>query len=94
MLFPEIEPERDGPEITTAGWGILDKSPDDVMCAGARMVVKRKDTPAPVVLARTLLACDPRFEIGTKLAEAAAPEPLDHPFCASFRVPGGASCSR
>ena len=34
MLFPEMEPERDVPEITTACWGILHKSPDDVMCAG------------------------------------------------------------
>ena len=94
MLFPEMEPERDVPEITTACWGILHKSPDDVMCAGARMVVKRKDAPAPVVLACTLLAYDPRFEMGRTLAEAAAPVPLNHPFCASFCVLGGASCSR
>ncbi len=94
MLFPEMEPERDVPEITTACWGILHKSPDDIMCAGARMVVKRKDAPAPVVLACTLLAYDPRFEMGSTLAEAAAPVPLNHPFCASFCVLGGASCSR
>lgn len=94
MLFPEMEPEKDVPEITTACWGILNKSPDDVMCAGARMVVKRKDAPAPVVLACTLLAYDPRFEMGTTLVEASAPVPLNHPFCASFCVLGGASCSR
>ena len=94
MLFPEMEPERDVPEITNACWSILDKSPDDIMCAGARMVVKRKDAPAPVVLACTLLAYDPRFEMGTTLAEAAVPVPLNHPFCASFCVLGGASCSR
>jgi uncharacterized Fe-S cluster-containing radical SAM superfamily protein len=94
MLFPEMEPERDVPEITTACWGILHKSPDDVMCAGARMVVKRRDAPAPVVLACTLLAYDPRFEMGTTLAEASAPVSLNHPFCASFCVLGGASCSR
>ena len=94
MLFPEMEPERDVPEITTACWGILHKSPDDVMCAGARMVVKRKHAPAPVVLACTLLAYDPRFEMGTTLAEASAPVSLNHPFCASFCVLGGASCSR
>ena len=94
MLFPEMEPERDVPEITTACWGILQKSPNDVMCAGARMVVKRRDASAPVVLACTLLAYDPRFEMGTTLAEASAPVSLNHPFCASFCVLGGASCSR
>jgi hypothetical protein len=94
MLFPEMEPERDVPEITTACWSILHKSPDDVMCAGARMVVKRHDAPAPVVLACTLLAYDPRFEMGATLAEASAPVSLNHPFCASFCVLGGASCSR
>jgi hypothetical protein len=94
MLFPEMEPERDVPEITTACWGILHKSPDDVMCAGARMVVKRKDAAKPVVLACTLLAYDPRFELGRSLAEASRPVSLNHPFCASFCVLGGASCSR
>ena len=56
MLFPEMDAQRDVPEITTACWGILHKSPDDVMCASARMVVKRKDAAAPAVLACTLLA--------------------------------------
>ena len=94
MLFPEMDASRDVPEITTACWGILHKSPDDVMCASARMVVKRKDAPSPVVLACTLLAYDPRFEMGRTLAEASASVPLNHPFCASFCVLGGASCSR
>jgi len=93
-LFPEMETERDVPEITTACWGILHKSPDDVMCANARMVVKRRDAAVPVVLACTLLAYDPRFELGTTLAEATVPVSLNHPFCASFCVLGGASCSR
>jgi MoaA/NifB/PqqE/SkfB family radical SAM enzyme len=94
MLFPEMDPDRDVPEITTACWGILHKSPGDVMCAGARMVVKRRDASTPVVQACTLLAYDPRFEMGTTLAEASAPVSLNHPFCASFCVLGGASCSR
>jgi hypothetical protein len=94
MLFPEMEPHRDVPEITTACWGILNKSPDDVMCSGARMVVKRRDAAAPVVLACTLLAYDQRFEMGATLAEASRPVALNHPFCASFCVLGGASCSR
>jgi hypothetical protein len=94
MLFPEMDPHRDVPEITAACWGILHKSPDDVMCASSRMVVKRKDAPHPVVLACTLLAYDERFELGRTLAEAARPVALNHPFCASFCVLGGAACSR
>ena len=94
MLFPEMDPARDVPEITTACWGILHKSPDDVMCASARMVVKRKDAAAPVVLACTLLPYDPRFELGQTLAGASGAVPLNHPYCASFCVLGGASCSR
>ncbi len=94
MLFPEMEPECDVPEITTACWGILQKSPGDVMCAGARMVVKRQGTQSPVVLACTLLPYDPRFEMGTTLAEASGPVSLNHPFCSSFCVLGGAACSR
>ena len=94
MLFPEMDPHSDVPEITTACWDILHKSPDDVMCASARMVVKRKDAAAPVVLACTLLAYDPQFELGRTLAEAARAVSLNHPYCASFCVLGGAACSR
>jgi uncharacterized Fe-S cluster-containing radical SAM superfamily protein len=94
MLFPEMEARRDVPEITTACWSILHKSPDNVMCASARMVVKRKDAVTPTVLACTLLAYDPQFELGRTLAEAARPVSLNHPYCASFCVLGGAACSR
>jgi len=94
VLFPEMEPETDVPEITTACWGILHKSPEDVMCASSRMVVKRQGAPHPVVLSCTLLAYDPQFEIGRTLAEASRPVALNHPFCASFCVLGGAACSR
>jgi MoaA/NifB/PqqE/SkfB family radical SAM enzyme len=94
MLFPEMDVQRDVPEITTACWGILHKSPDDVMCASARMVVKRKGADAPAVLACTLLAYDRQFELGRTLAEAARPVSLNHPYCASFCVLGGAACSR
>src|SRR6185312_13634307 len=81
MLFPEMDPAKDVPEITTACWGILHKSPQDVMCASSRMVVKRHDGAHPVELGRTL-------------AEASSPISLNHPFCASFCVLGGAACSR
>jgi MoaA/NifB/PqqE/SkfB family radical SAM enzyme len=94
MLFPEMDPASDVPEITTACWGILHKSPDDVMCASARMVVKRKDAAAPAVVACTLVPYDPRFEMGRTLKEASGSVSLNHPYCASFCVLGGASCSR
>ncbi len=94
MLFPEMEMARDVPEITTACWGILHKSPDEVMCASARMVVKRQGASAPAVLACTLLAYDAQFELGRTLAEASRPVALNHPYCASFCVLGGAACSR
>jgi hypothetical protein len=94
MLFPEMDAQHDVPEITTACWGILHKSPDDVMCASARMVVKHKDAGAPSVLACTLVPYDRQFELGRTLAEAARPVSLNHPYCASFCVLGGAACSR
>ena len=53
VLFPEMDASRDVPEITTSCWGILNKSPADVMCASARMVVKRKGAALSTVLACT-----------------------------------------
>ncbi len=94
MLFPEMDATRDVPEITEACWGILGKSPESVMCASSRMVVKRAGADAPAVLACTLLAYDKQFELGCTLAEAAVPVALNHPHCASFCVLGGAACSR
>jgi len=93
VLFPEMDETVEVPEITTACWGILDKSPDAVMCASARMVVKRKGAAKPAVLACTLLPYSPEFEMGTTLAEAEADVHLNHPHCAKFCVLGGASCS-
>ena len=94
MLFPEMNAQADVPEITEACWGILGKSPDSLMCASARMVVKRKGAARPAVLACTLLAYDPQFELGATLAEASRPVALNHPHCAKFCVLGGAACSR
>ena len=94
MLFPEMDAARDVPEITEACWGILGKSPDSVMCASTRMVVKRRGAERPAVLACTLLPYDERFELGTTLAEASRPVALNHPHCARFCVLGGAACSR
>ncbi len=94
VLFPEMDERADVPEITESCWGILGKSPSDVMCASSRMVVKRKGADAPAVLACTLLAYDEQFELGRTLKEASRPVPLNHPHCAKFCVLGGAACSR
>ena len=94
MVFPEIDTAVDVPEITEACWGILGKSPQSVMCASARMVVKRKGAARPAVLACTLLPYDERFELGSTLAEASGAVPLNHPHCAQFCVLGGGACSR
>ena len=93
VLFPEMDESIEVPEITTACWGILGKSPDDVMCASSRMVVKRKGADHPTVLACTLLPYDPEFEMGETLEQAEADVHLNHPHCAKFCVLGGASCS-
>lgn len=93
VLFPEMDETVDVPEITTDCWGILGKSPEDVMCSSSRMVVKRKGTSSPTVLACTLLAYAPEFELGTTLEDAERDVQLNHPHCAKFCVLGGASCS-
>ena len=93
VLFPEMDETVEVPEITTSCWGILDKSPDDIMCASSRMVVKRKGAEKPAVLACTLLPYDAEFELGFSLEEAEKDVVLNHPHCAKFCVLGGASCS-
>jgi hypothetical protein len=94
MLFPEMDAGRDVPEITEACWGILNISPDTIMCSNSRMVVKRRGALSAAVVACTLLPYDARFELGTTLAEASGPVALNHPHCASFCVLGGAACNR
>jgi pyruvate-formate lyase-activating enzyme len=93
VLFPEMDARADTPEITEACWGILGRSPSEVMCASSRMVVKRRGAAAPVVVACTLTPYDPGFELGPRLADALGPVALNHPHCARFCVLGGASCS-
>lgn len=93
VLFPEMEEKAEVPEITTACWDILDKSPNDVMCSSSRMVVKRRGAEKPSVVACTLLPYDEQFDLGQSLEEAEAPVKLNHPHCAKFCVLGGASCS-
>jgi hypothetical protein len=88
-----MDPGADVPEITAACWDILKKDPASVMCASSRMVVKRKGAAAPAVLACTLIAYDPQFELGLRLSDSLNPVKLNHPFCAQFCVLGGASCA-
>jgi pyruvate-formate lyase-activating enzyme len=93
-VFPEMDDTIDVPEITEACWGILGKSPDDVMCASSRMVVKFKDAARPSVITCTLLPYDARFDLGPRLADALGSVALNHPRCAKFCVLGGGACSR
>ncbi len=93
VLFPEMDAHRDVPEITTACWDILDVSPDSLMCASSRMVIKRKGADGPVVAPCTLLPYETAFEMGPSLAGAMGEVKLNHPHCARFCVLGGASCS-
>jgi organic radical activating enzyme len=102
VLFPEMDGAHDVPEITNACWSILGKSPDAMMCATSRMVVKRKGAEGPVVLPCTLLPYEPAFEMGPTLADADRAHggmfadgavKLCHPHCAKFCVLGDGSCS-
>jgi len=93
VLFPEMDAAADVPEISEACWGILGKSPDDVMCASSRMVVRRKGSDRASVVACTLLPYDAAFDLGPTLAGAAGPVALNHRHCAKFCVLGGAACS-
>ena len=93
VFFPEMDEKAEVPEITTACWDILGVSPDAMMCASSRMIVKRKGDEKPVVQACTLLAYDERFTMGRTLKEAAKTVRLNHPHCAKFCVLGGGTCS-
>jgi hypothetical protein len=93
ILFPEMDARVDIPEITSRCWDILGKSPADVMCSRSRMVVKRKGSDRPSVVACTLLPYEKGFELGSTLKDASRRVALNHPHCARFCVLGGASCS-
>jgi len=93
VLFPEMDGALDVPEITTACWNILGVSPDAMMCASSRMVVKHKGDANLTVMPCTLLPYDARFKMGSTLAAADGAVALNHPHCARFCVLGGGSCS-
>ncbi|MGD9815192.1 MAG: radical SAM protein [Hyphomonadaceae bacterium] len=93
VLFPEMDESAEVPEISDACWGILKVAPAAMMCASARMVVKRKGAEAPAVIACTLLPYAPEFELAARLSDSLTPVALNHPHCAKFCVLGGGSCS-
>jgi len=93
VLFPEMKGTDNPPEITTACWDILDTTPAAQMCSNSRMVVKRKGAGKTSVVACTLIPYDERFELGDTLKEARQSVSLNHPYCATFCVLGGGSCS-
>ena len=93
-VFPEMDEAADIPEITESCWAILGKSPEDMMCASSRMIVKFKGAARPTVIACTLLPYDPRFDLGPTLTGALGSVKLNHPHCAKFCVLGGGACSR
>jgi uncharacterized Fe-S cluster-containing radical SAM superfamily protein len=93
ILFPEMDPTRDVPEITEACWTILDVDPGSMMCASSRMVEHRKGEANACVVPCTLLAYDKQFDMGQTLGEANRSVKLNHPYCAEFCVLGGGSCS-
>ncbi|MCW8085422.1 radical SAM protein [Sabulicella glaciei] len=94
MLFPEMDETAEVPEITEACWGILGKSPESVMCASSRMLVRRRGAKAASWVACTLLPYDERFDLGADFRTASRAVALNHPHCAKFCVLGGAACSR
>ena len=93
VLFPELEPQEDVPEISESCWRILGRSPTEVMCASSRMVMKRKGAARPTVVSCTLLPYSAAFEMGASLASSRQRVWLNHSHCARFCVLGGASCS-
>ena len=93
MLFPEMDPTADVPEITESCWATLNLDPASVMCADSRMIVKRKGAQAPEVVACTLLPYDEDFSLGRTLTDSIVPISLNHTNCAQFCVLGGGSCT-
>jgi sulfatase maturation enzyme AslB (radical SAM superfamily) len=93
VTFAEMDEKVDTPEITTACWKLLGKNPDDIMCSSSRMVVKKKTSPKPSVIACTLLPYDDEFDLGQNLTSSLKKIYLNHKHCSKFCVLGGSSCS-
>ena len=93
VTFAEMDEKVDTPEITTACWKLLGKNPDDIMCSSSRMVVKKKTSPKPSVIACTLLPYDDEFDLGQNLTDSLKKIYLNHKHCSKFCVLGESSCS-
>ena len=93
VTFAEMDEKFDTPEITTACWNLLGKNPDDIMCSSSRMVVKKKTSPKPSVIACTLLPYEDEFDLGQNLTDSLKKIYLNHKHCSKFCVLGGSSCS-
>ncbi len=92
VLFPEMVPDDDVVEISEGCWDILGMRPSEVMCSSSRMVLKRKGSAEPIVVACTLIPYSAAFEMGTTLDQARATVTLNHRHCSRFCVLGKASC--
>jgi MoaA/NifB/PqqE/SkfB family radical SAM enzyme len=93
VTFAEMDEKIDTPEITTSCWDILKKDPNDVMCSWSRMVVRKKNSKNPSVIACTLLPYADEFDLGETLTNSLQKIYLNHKHCSKFCVLGGSSCS-
>ena len=93
VTFAEMDEKVDTPEITTACWNLLGKNPEDMMCSSSRMVVKKKTSTKPSVIACTLLPYEDEFDLGQNLTDSLKKIYLNHKHCSKFCVLGGSSCS-
>lgn len=93
VTFAEMDEKIDTPEITTSCWDILNKDPNDVMCSWSRMVVRKKNSKNPSVIACTLLPYADEFDLGETLTNSLQKIYLNHKHCSKFCVLGGSSCS-
>ena len=92
VIFPEMDARVDVPEITVDCWRILNKSPNDVMCAiephdreaQGRCVARRC---SPARFCPTIHSSN-----WARPWRGLAPVKLNHPHCAKFCVLGGGSC--
>ncbi|MDC0944336.1 radical SAM protein [Candidatus Pelagibacter sp.] len=93
VTFAEMNEKIDTPEITTSCWDILNKDPNDIMCSWSRMVVRKKNSKNPSVIACTLLPYADEFDLGETLTNSLQKIYLNHKHCSKFCVLGGSSCS-
>jgi MoaA/NifB/PqqE/SkfB family radical SAM enzyme len=93
VTFAEMDEKIDTPEITTSCWDILNKDPNDIMCSWSRMVVRKKNSKNPSVIACTLLPYADEFDLGETLTNSLQKIYLNHKHCTKFCVLGGSSCS-